>query len=58
MYNHNDQVKRKKMVKACSTYGGEEECILDFCGKAGRKEMSREDIDMGAKVILKWVFEK
>jgi hypothetical protein len=26
------------MRSACSTNGGEEECILDICGKAGRKE--------------------
>jgi hypothetical protein len=29
--------------KACSMYGGEEECIYDFGGKARRKETTRKN---------------
>jgi hypothetical protein len=27
-----DQVKKTEMVRACSTYGGEERCIQNFSG--------------------------
>jgi hypothetical protein len=30
------------MGGACSANGGEEECIYDFGGKAGRKETTRK----------------
>jgi hypothetical protein len=30
------------MGRACITNGGEEECIEDFGGKAGRKEITRK----------------
>jgi hypothetical protein len=33
-----DQVKEDEMGKACSTNGGDEECIQDVGGKARRKE--------------------
>jgi hypothetical protein len=36
-YNWNYQVKEDEMSRACSTNGGEEECIQEFGGKAGRK---------------------
>jgi hypothetical protein len=34
----NDKIKANEMGKACSTSGGEEECIEDIGGKARRKE--------------------
>jgi hypothetical protein len=34
--------RRIKIRRACSTNGGEEECILDIGGKARRKETSRK----------------
>jgi hypothetical protein len=40
-YNQNDQVKDDKIGMACSTNGGEEECIQDISGKARRKETTR-----------------
>jgi hypothetical protein len=41
-YNYNYQVKEDEMGRACSTIGGEEECIWDFGGNAGRKETTRK----------------
>jgi hypothetical protein len=37
-YNQNDQVKEDEMGRACSTNGGEEECMSDIGGKARRNE--------------------
>jgi hypothetical protein len=42
------------MGRACSTIGGEEECIEDIGGKARRKE----DQDVGAWTILKWILDR
>jgi hypothetical protein len=36
-----DEVKDDGMGRACSTNGGEEECLEDFDGKARRKETPR-----------------
>jgi hypothetical protein len=33
-----DQVKENEVGRACSTNGGEEECIEDIGGKSRRKE--------------------
>jgi hypothetical protein len=32
---------RMREAKACSMHGREEECIQDFCGKARKKEITR-----------------
>jgi hypothetical protein len=37
-HNYKDQAKEDEMGRACSTNGGEEECIWDFAGKAGREK--------------------
>jgi hypothetical protein len=37
-YNKNDQVKEDEISRACSMYGGEEECIQGFGRKVRRKE--------------------
>jgi hypothetical protein len=39
-YNQSDQVKEDEISKACSTHGGEEECVQGFGGKIRRKETS------------------
>jgi hypothetical protein len=40
---HNEELhKEDEMGGACSMSGGEEECILDFGGEAGRKETTRK----------------
>jgi hypothetical protein len=41
-YNWNVQVKEVEMDRACSTNGGEEECIQGFVGKARRKEITKK----------------
>jgi hypothetical protein len=38
----NVQVKEDGMDRACSTIGGEKECILDISGKARRKETTEK----------------
>jgi hypothetical protein len=38
----NDQLKEDEMGRACSTHGGEEECIQDSSGKARKKETTRK----------------
>jgi hypothetical protein len=46
------------MGRACSTNGGDEECIEDIGGK-GRKERDHyEDQDVGEWTILKWILER
>jgi hypothetical protein len=41
-YNYNYQVKEDEMDRACSTHGGDEECLEDFGGKAGKKYITRK----------------
>jgi hypothetical protein len=38
----NDRVKYDEMGRACSTNGGEEECIWDIGGNTRRKETTRK----------------
>jgi hypothetical protein len=38
----NDQVKEDEMRRACSTNGGESDCIEDIVGKARREETTRK----------------
>jgi hypothetical protein len=38
----NDQIEEDEMARACTTYGGEEECMYGFGGKAKRKETTRK----------------
>jgi hypothetical protein len=45
-------VLRSDMGRACSTNGGDEECIQNIGGKARRKE-TKEDQDVGGWTILK-----
>jgi hypothetical protein len=35
-------IKSRRMSRACSTNGGEEECINDIGGKARRKETTKK----------------
>jgi hypothetical protein len=44
--------------RACSMNGGENECIQDIGGKAGRKGDHSEDQDVGGWTILKWILER
>jgi hypothetical protein len=37
-----DQVRKDKMGRACSTQGSEEECMLDSGGKVRKKETSKK----------------
>jgi hypothetical protein len=41
-YNYNDQIKEDEMGRACTTHGGEQECIQGFGEKARRKETTRK----------------
>jgi hypothetical protein len=40
------------MDGACSTHGGEEECIVFLW------ERKKEDLDTGGRIISKWILEK
>jgi hypothetical protein len=40
------------MGRACSTNGGDEECIYDIGGKARRKETTGKTQDVGEWIIL------
>jgi hypothetical protein len=45
------------MRRACSTSGGEEECIRTSVGKpAGKRPL--EDQDVGWWIILKWILDR
>jgi hypothetical protein len=37
----NDQLKEDDIGRACSTDGGEEECVWDIGGKARSKQITR-----------------
>jgi hypothetical protein len=52
------QVREDGMGRACNTNGGGAECIYDIGGKARRKETTRGDLDVGGRIILKWMLEK
>jgi hypothetical protein len=45
-----------EMGRACSTNGGEGQCIKDIGGKARRDHY--EDHDVGGWIILKWILER
>jgi hypothetical protein len=46
------------MGSACSTYRGEEKCIWDFGVNVRREKDDLEDIDVGGRIILKWILEQ
>ena len=46
------------MGRACSTYGGEEMFIQDFCGETRGKEASAKLSGVNKRIILKQIFKK
>jgi hypothetical protein len=46
------------MGGACSTNGGEEECLYDIVGKSRRKRDHWEDQDVGGWTISNWILER
>jgi hypothetical protein len=44
------------MEGACSTNGGEEDCIWDFVAKAKRDHLKYQDV--GGRIMLIWIFER
>jgi hypothetical protein len=48
-----NKVNEDYLGRAGSMHSREEECIQDFGGKARRK-----DLDVGGRIILKWILEK
>jgi hypothetical protein len=53
----NDQAKEVEMCRACTTHE-EENCTLNFGGKAGRNQTGRKDLDIGGRIIIKQILEK
>jgi hypothetical protein len=39
-------------------HGGEEECIVKFGWKNHKESDSYEDLDIGGRVIWKWILER
>jgi hypothetical protein len=46
-----------EVSRAYSTHWGEAKCVQGFDGKARRKE-TWEVIDVGGRIILRWILEK
>jgi len=46
------------MDRACSTYGGEERCILGFWWGNLRERNHLEDPCVDGQIILRWIFRK
>jgi hypothetical protein len=39
-------------------YGGEDINMQDICRRAGKRETTRESIDVGGWTILRWISER
>jgi hypothetical protein len=50
-------VKEDEMARACTTHGREEKCIYDLGGGSLKQRGHWEDLDVGVRIILKWILE-
>jgi hypothetical protein len=46
------------MGGACSTNGGEEDCIWIIRKKAREKETTMINQDVGGRILLRWILER
>jgi len=58
LYSSGDQIEKKEMSGACSTYGGEEKVHTGFWWGNLKEGDHLEDPGMVGRIILRWIFRK
>jgi hypothetical protein len=53
-----DQVKDDEIGRACSTYEGRRGIHIGFWWESQKKRDHSEDLDVGGRIILRWILEK
>ena len=58
LYSSGDQIEKKEMSGACSTYGGEEKVHMGFWWGNLKERDHLKDPGMDVRIILRWIFRK
>jgi hypothetical protein len=46
------------MGRACRTHGGRSGMHIEFWWESQKEREHRKDLDVGGRIILKWILEK